>query len=432
MSNEQVADQALHICKKEGAECLVEVAQSYVKELSIESNQLNLLRTNFDQSLSVKVFRDGQSATGSSNQFDTDSVQAATHNALQAAAASPKDLAHQLAPSQGQDSMSFGLTEANDEWALKCFHGFLKTVRGRFPNLILESSVLKFVRREALLASSNGTRLKSAQGYYNGSVMFTTKDQGSSSSFNYTGFVLGAGDLKNPNFDLMTVSGVEALLQQSTEQTKVKKIPEKFSGDVIVTPHCMESLIESLLGHLTTQPLLTRTSLFQDKLGQLVASPKFTVTARPRSLENNDQVFWTRDGYRCENEEIFANGVLKRYLLDQYGANKLKQTVSRSMGYNLQQQSGDVALQEMIGSIKKGVLLCRLSADEPASNGDFSGVAKNSYYIENGKISYALGETMVSGNLLKMFGEVKGVSKESLNFGSSQFPWSHFSDMVIS
>ena len=41
-----------------------------------------------------------------------------------------------------------------------------------------------------------------------------------------------------------------------------------------------------------------------------------------------------------------------------------------------------------VDSIENGILVCRFSGGDPATNGDFSGVAKNSFYIK--KIKYFL------------------------------------------
>ena len=68
----------------------------------------------------------------------------------------------------------------------------------------------------------------------------------------------------------------------------------------------------------------------------------------------------------------------------------------------------------MIKDIDKGILLCRFSGGSPSDNGDFSGVAKNSYYIENGEIKYPITETMVSGNANEMFNNLDNISKEQI------------------
>jgi PmbA protein len=432
MPHQKLADHVLSIAKSSSAECQVEISKSFVKELSIEASKINLLRTNHDQSVSVKIYRDQKFAAGSGNQFSLDAVSAATKTALASAEAAPQDVAHVIVENQGVESFDAGISEANDQWAIERFQSLLKTIKSRFPKLILENSIISYKQKEVLLASTQGTRLLSRQGTYDGFLMFTTKDGGKSSSFNYMGFVLGKPELQNANFDLMDFGGLEMLLKQSTEQTDVKKIPAKFEGDVIVTPHCIDSLLHPLLEHLGTESLLTKTSLFQDKLGQKVVSEKFSLTANPILASNNHLSFWTSDGIKAQNESIFSAGVLDRYLLGQYGSQKLNQKVSRSGGYCLAQKCGDVALDKMISSVHQGVLMSRISAGSPASNGDFSGVAKNSYYIEKGKILYPLGETMISGNLLTMFNNIKDVSQESLFFGAERFPWTRFGGMVVS
>ena len=86
----------------------------------------------------------------------------------------------------------------------------------------------------------------------------------------------------------------------------------------------------------------------------------------------------------------------------------------------------------MISNIEKGILLARFSGGYPSSNGDFSGVAKNSYYIENGEIKYPITETMVSGNVTKMFTNIDAVSSDRIDFGGGILPWISFKGITVS
>ena len=42
-------------------------------------------------------------------------------------------------------------------------------------------------------------------------------------------------------------------------------------------------------------------------------------------------------------------------------------------------EPGERSIDEIISGIKRGILVSRFSGGQPASNGDFSGVAKNSF-----------------------------------------------------
>ena len=86
----------------------------------------------------------------------------------------------------------------------------------------------------------------------------------------------------------------------------------------------------------------------------------------------------------------------------------------------------------MIASIDRGIIVGRFSGGAPSSNGDFSGVAKNSFLIENGRIGPALSETMISGNLADMLQNVGGISAELVCSGSYVLPWVVFRGVVIS
>ena len=93
---------------------------------------------------------------------------------------------------------------------------------------------------------------------------------------------------------------------------------------------------------------------------------------------------------------------------------------------------GKTALADLIRSIDKGLLVYRFSGGQPAINGDFSGVAKNSFYIENGEIKHAVTETMISGNLSSMINQVVALSSETVEDGASSLPYALFDGITVS
>ena len=80
----------------------------------------------------------------------------------------------------------------------------------------------------------------------------------------------------------------------------------------------------------------------------------------------------------------------------------------------------------MISGIDRGLIVNRFSGGQPSSNGDFSGVAKNSFLIEKGKVSSAVSETMISGNIIDMLNNIVAISKEQTTDGLSFMPWAEF------
>ena len=89
-------------------------------------------------------------------------------------------------------------------------------------------------------------------------------------------------------------------------------------------------------------------------------------------------------------------------------------------------------MEKLLSGIEKGLVLNRFSGGEPGTNGDFSGVAKNSFLIENGKVTDAVSETMVSGNLAELLLHIRGITKERLSDGAAVLPWMAFDGVTIS
>ena len=86
----------------------------------------------------------------------------------------------------------------------------------------------------------------------------------------------------------------------------------------------------------------------------------------------------------------------------------------------------------MIAGVEKGIVMGRFSGGQPGPSGDLSGVAKNSFLIESGKITKALSEVMISGNLADMLRDTVAVSQERENSGYWLFPWIRVKGVTIS
>ena len=171
---------------------------------------------------------------------------------------------------------------------------------------------------------------------------------------------------------------------------------------------------------------------YKDSLGELIADSRLTIHSRPVSPELAGGYFITADGFAAEDATILDHGKLKNLLLSNYGAKKTGKPLGPNRGNSYVVESGEDSYADMLGSVEKGILLCRFSGGRPSPDGDFSGVAKNSYYIENGKVRFPLIETMVSGNIVDVFRNVKGVSKERVDFGSDVIPWVRASGVTVS
>jgi PmbA protein len=94
--------------------------------------------------------------------------------------------------------------------------------------------------------------------------------------------------------------------------------------------------------------------------------------------------------------------------------------------------AGASARADMVAAVQRGALVGRWSMGNPAPNGDFSGVIKNSFLIEEGEMGAALSEVMVSGNMARMLLDVLAVSRERIDTGDQVLPWLRIGNLNFS
>ena len=396
-------------------------------EFNVDSGEISLLRTTNDTSLYLMGIIDDKKGSISINKTDTESIDRAVKEVLDLAESSEADSANDISELQPSKVFRKGPAESNLNLMYDRISSFLEYSLETYPSLILEQAILDFVSKKSYFRNSNGVYFESSRGIYNFCPIFTSKEGGNISSFNYSGFSSG-----NLDRELHEYGSIDTLMRQSTEQISTKEISGKFTGDIIITPDCMNDFLSYITMFLSDYPLISGTSIYKDSLNKLIADPQLTLHSRPVSDEIAYGYFFTPDGYEALNSTIIEKCVLKTFLLGLYGANKTGKPKAVNSGDAYVIDAGKCTFEEMVSSVKKGILMCRFSGGSPSDNGDFSGVCKNSYYIENGEILYPVRETMISGNLGRVLKNIRRISKERIDFGSEILPWIQVGDITIS
>ena len=407
------------------AQCIYSSGEK--KELNVDAGEFSLFRTNANHGFSIMAIKDQKKGSFSINKIGKDDIDVAISTVLNMAESSMPDDAYDISEYQEADSFSKGDKEPALNIMYDRMEEFMEYSANTFPITIIEQAILDFSSGTNYYRNSNGVSFDETEGSYSFSVMFTSKEGKDISSFNSAGF--SSLDIDLP---LHKGGSINRLLEESAAHVRTRTVPNKFTGDIIVTPDCIMSFIGFILGNLSDFRLIAGTSLFRELMNQQIVHESLSIHSKPLSDNLSGGYFITSDGYKAEDLTIIENGILQTFLLSLYGSNKTGlQRVSNSGG-SLIIDPGKTPLKDMIQSVNKGVLLSRFSGGSPSDNGDFSGVAKNSFYIENGKVQYPISETMVSGNIVDMFQKVKHLSKEEVNFGDEIFPWIQFEGITVS
>ncbi|MCD4651143.1 MAG: TldD/PmbA family protein [Candidatus Cloacimonetes bacterium] len=428
MEREQMLNYSLEAINKAGAEkadCFL--TKSEVHELNVENERISLLRTTYDTSLVLKALKENKKAIIKLNKTSKEDIDTAIEELMEMVEHAQADPANDISEKQEPANFETPLTKPDMELMHKRLTAYLVFIKEKYPCLTSDATNLKFMKIKQNYVNTNGVRLSETSGRYQFTCMFVSKKDGKSSSFNYSYYLSD-----NLEKNLWEYAGMERLFKQSDEQIETTGLQGKFVGDIIITPECVGSMFGSALSYLKDMSLISGKSIYKDKLGEKIASEHFTLHSQAVDENLAISSHITSDGYTSENITVIENGILKTFLLSRYGAAKLDMKRSANQGSLLVLEPGKKTLDEMIASVDKGLLLCRFSGGNPSDNGDFAGVAKNSYYIENGEIKYPVSETMISSNVARMLLDITEISRERLNSGVTFFPWVKVKSITIS
>ncbi|UYM15366.1 TldD/PmbA family protein [Endozoicomonas euniceicola] len=394
------------------------LSSDYKQELNVENGVITLLRSGSDRELYLSGIIDQKKASLSINDLRNSSIDAAVAELLLMAKGSEADDAYTIAPAQPSGVFSTGPQQADLEAMYDSLTAFLTHLKQNHPNIVMTECSLDYTRIHSRMVNSNGIDFTETRGNYNGCLLFNAKSGHDITSLNSTGFTTFTLDKPFHQF-----GSIEQLLRSSEAELQAQLLPEKFTGDLIITPDAMDDFIGFLVGSVTDAPLIANISLYKDKLHETVTSPCLTLKSLPLDSTMPNGYPFTSDGFKADNLTLLNNGVLESFLLTDYGARKtgLKKAVNE--GGCMVLEPGKQALTDIIASTQEGVILGHLSGGAPADKGDFSGIAKNSYYVKDGQIQFPLAETMVSGNMATILRSIVAVSKDVVDFGDSRYPW---------
>ncbi|MDZ7685996.1 MAG: metallopeptidase TldD-related protein [Gammaproteobacteria bacterium] len=429
MSDEKkLAEQTLDAIRRAGFDkAACRVSNDELHELQAETGEINLFRTSFETDIALEGIEEERRASLSVNKTDEATIGSAVNDLKTMAAGGNPDPAFDIAEEQPHESFAGGIDTPDYDAMYDRVVELQDYAHETYPTLGIRSISCTFVRRRSCFANSNDVCFETSRGMYQVGMQFSSREGTQTSSMMYTGYA--TYDLDTP---IREAVNVDELLRQSTEQVSTQHIPAKFKGDLVIAPNCLTSFTGFLTARIADGALISGTSVYDDKLGEAIASDKFTLRSMPLADDMAGGYWVTGDGYKAEDLTIVEKGVLKSYLLGLYGANKLGRPRAVNSGGAYVVDAGEASYEDLIRSVGEGILITRFSGGRPNDRGDFSGVAKNSYYIKDGKVQFPIKETTVSGNMVELLQNIDAVSSERLNFGNSLLPWVKVSGITAS
>lgn len=399
----------------------VDVSEGFGQSVTVRRGEVETIEYNRDKGIGVTVYVGQRKGYASSSDFSRDALRASVDAALSIARFTAED------DCAGLPDKSLLATEFRD---LDLYH----------PWELPVEQAIEIARRCEDAAFATSPDVRNSEG---GSV---SAQQSQFISANSLGFMAGysssrqyitcsviagegdamqredwyasqrsAADLPSPEA-IGRYAAERALARLGARRVKTTRVPVLFEAPLAI----------GLIGHFVQAAsggsLYRKSSFLLDSLGKQIFSPLISISERPHLPRAMGSGMFDDDGVATQDREIVQDGVLNGYFLSTYSARKLgMQTTGNAGGsHNLIVRPGTRSLVDMIGSIKRGLLVTELLGHGVNYvTGDYSRGAAG-YWIENGQIAWPVQEITIAGNLRDMYMGIKEVGADTLVRGSKQ------------
>lgn len=411
---DRAAEQALAALRARGFEhAQVSVSETRRCELNLAHNQPSLLRSNESRKLAASAIVDGRRASAEASDLGADGVAALVEQLWTSAGSAPRDDANAVSAGQ-QLRLAKGPLEADPPALARSLRALLDWRAEHTPTMMIEEALAAHVRSRSHTLTSGGSAIACDLGWCEMSVFGLAREGERTSSFNYAG---GSADelAQAPH-----CFGLDRMMRELVQQVHTRPLAGRFVGDVVLAPGAVADLLGWLMGQLRDGPLIDGSSVYRGRVGELIASPLLTLRSRH---DAPGCAPLSADAFVTPPVTLLDAGRLTQLTPSLYGSRKtgLPHRPVAAEGWEL--LAGTTPLADIIAAVPRGALVDRLSMGNPAPNGDFSGVIKNSFAIDAGQVGAALAETMISGNVARMLKDVSAVSAERIDSGSEALPW---------
>lgn len=432
---QDIASKALKTATDKGAQhALVRVARSQSLDMSWRKGKLENMTSSGESALMLDLFVDGKYGSYFTSDMRPDSIDSFIAKCIDITRLLEEDPARTLADPELYKNRSQDDIEIFDPSVEAVTPNDLIEYSRNLEALTLAHSELPILDVTIECGISQGASFTATTNGFSG-------ERKQSSFGAYSSIVLTDGDKKPSDYagssarfkaDLRTPQQIaDEAAHFAAFKIGQKKLPSA-NRTLIFDRRVAAQLIRKFIGPLGGMALVMKSSYFQDKIDQKLASDLLDLYDDPLLKRGASSRTFDSEGITAKRAPIFDKGSLKQYFLDTYAANKLGLKPTTGGTSNLILTPGSRGLDAMITDVKDGIYVTGLlGGNQDNVRGDFShgivGVA-----IENGKLTTPVSEMNITGNHNDLWKRLSEVGNDLRSDSSTRIPSIRIDDVAVS
>lgn len=409
-------------------------------DVKAEANELKLATSHAKDGIGIRVFSNRGLGFASVNSLNEQEIKEAVRAAVSLSKASPHD-EHNVLPGPEAVEPIQGLYDGHSEKlglddAISRIEEMLAAARDHDSRVTVDSAVFNATIGRRAIVNSRGIKAEEQGSLLSYFIMGMARDGEEVSSFNYRFDATRKVSELNVRKTALDFAG-------SVVASLGARKGESFVGTVILSPSAvLEFMIQPVLWALNANNVQKGMSRWAGMIDKEVVSQALTIEDNGRLEGGVGSESFDREGLPHTRSKLIEDGILRTYLHNSYTARKDgrhstghasggTRTVPGIGPTNLLIEPGETGKDDLIGGVKRGILVTRFSGFPEPVSGDISGAVKGGFLIEDGKLTQPLVETMISGNLFELLARVSGLSSETERIETLVSPHIRIEDVSI-
>jgi PmbA protein len=401
-----------------------------------EKGDLKLAQVDEGSTLGLRIFRGQRLGFTSTNQADPAALERCADESLALARFAPPDVHNKLPgarPIGKQAPLSDpALAELPVEDVVELGRRFVELVAQRDKRLSIDAASVELVRNSQAIWATTGVHASESDCLFSCSIGALAVDGEDVGGMHYEGDAV------------RTRAALDATLEQVADSVASNALAnlaaahgESYKGAVLFAPDAFfDVFVAPIVGAASAIAVQRGRSPLAGKLGTRIASELFEILDDPTDRSLAGCGSFDREGQPAVPYPLVTRGALAGYLYNGYAAAvEGRHSTGNATGgargvpglgaHALVVRGGPGGTREQIlAQFGRGLFVQRFSGTVDAASGDFSGVAKSSRWVEEGRIVRPVREMLLSGNLYRLLHELRQLSsvQERLS-GSARAPY---------
>ena len=218
--------------------------------------------------------------------------------------------------------------------------------------------------------------------------------------------------------DKLDIEGAAETAVLTAKESMNPKEGNSGKFDIVFSQLAFANILDSLSRAFSIFSVESGLSCLENKLNKKIASNNVNLYDDGTLKNGFNSMKFDDEGVPSQKNVLIKEGILKTYLHNTSTAKRYNTRTTSSAGLidpepsNIVLEKGDFKKEEIISSVKKGILITNLwyTRFQNYNTGEFSTIPRDgAFYIENGKIKCPLKNIRISDNILNIMGNIEKI-----------------------